>query len=98
MIDEDRYTAAAHTIQTAVAVQIAHLGDNAAGADHKHLRTGLNMIMTDHGSLVRLLIDKGIITDEEYTKAMIEGTEAEAERMKLDTRRKCGLPDNVNFR
>lgn len=98
MIDEDRYMAAAHAIQTAVAVQIAHLGDNEAGADHKHLRTGLNMVMADHGSLAALLIRLGIITEAQYNEAIVEGTEAEAERMKLDTRRKCGLPDNVNFK
>lgn len=96
--EEGRYLSAAHSIQTAVKMQIEVLGENGAGADPKHLRTGLNMVMSDHAALARLLMKKGIITNDEYMQAITEGTEEEAERMAADTRKKCGLPDTVQFR
>jgi len=34
--------------------------------------------MVDHGALVTLLVDKGVITDEEYLEAIAEGMEREA--------------------
>lgn len=46
----------------------------------KHLRTGVNVAMVDHASLVRLLVDKGVITDLEYAEAMAAGMKAERER------------------
>lgn len=43
----------------------------------KHLRTGINAAMVDHGGLVKLLVDKGIITNEEYVKAIADMMEQE---------------------
>src|SRR5207248_3069740 len=39
----------------------------------KHLRTGVNIALRDHSSLVNLLVRKGIITDLEYAEAIVEG-------------------------
>jgi len=46
----------------------------------KHLRVGLNTALVDHGSLVDLLVKKGIITDEEYAQAMRDGMQSEVDR------------------
>lgn len=45
----------------------------------KHLRTGINAAMVEHGALVGLLIEKGVITIEEYYKALADKMEAEVE-------------------
>lgn len=46
----------------------------------KHLRVGINAAMSDHGGLVRLLIEKGLISEDEYTKAIADEMEREKER------------------
>ena len=43
----------------------------------KHLRTGLANVMADVGSLGRLLIAKGIITEAEYFNAILDGLRRE---------------------
>ena len=43
----------------------------------KHLRTGLNLRARDHSALIHLLVEKGVITDAEYKKAVVAEYEAE---------------------
>ena len=43
----------------------------------KHLRTGVNAAMSDQGGLVKLLISKGLFTEEEYYAALVEFMEKE---------------------
>lgn len=76
-IEEDRiaYEKAAHAMQTGVAF-LMERGDNATSP--KHLRVGVNSAMVEHAALVRLLIGKGVITDEEYTHSLRLEMEAEA--------------------
>lgn len=74
MSDRERWMAAAHAVQTGVAAELAK--DPASGSP-KHLRTGVNLVMADHGSLARLLIEKGLITEAEYLKAIADGAERE---------------------
>lgn len=90
----NRYLEAACAIQGAVAFGIAQLGEDGAGASPRHLRTGLNMVMADHASLVGLLVMLGVITDEQYMDAMVAGTESEAERAISDYRKRTGAPDS----
>lgn len=94
----DRYTAAAHAMQTAVRLMIERLGPEGAGADFKHNRVGINTAHRDHASLAQLLIRKGVITEEEYLEAMAVGMEQEAEWLANEARRKCNLPPTVTFR
>jgi hypothetical protein len=70
----ERYEAACHAMQTGVAHDL-NLRPNSGTP--KHLRVGVNVALRDHGSLVGLLISKGIITQEEYEKAIADGMEAE---------------------
>jgi len=69
-----RYQAAAHAMQTGVAVEMAR---GSRETQPKHLRVGVNCTARDLGSLAGLLIEKGVITREEYLKALAEGMEAE---------------------
>lgn len=69
-----RYNRAAHAVQSGVAMELEQ--DPASGTP-KHLRTGLNMAMIGHGALIRVLIAKGIFTEEEYFDELVKGVEDE---------------------
>jgi len=57
------YARLGHAIQSGVAYAMER---EANQVSPKHLRTGLNCVMADFGSLGRLLIAKGVITQDEY--------------------------------
>lgn len=83
--DNDRYLAAAHAMQTGVALEIGH--ENVHGpADpgdfniHKHLRVGINSAFVSQAALTKLLIEKGIFTMAEYEKAQADEMENEVIR------------------
>lgn len=74
-----RYLAAAHAVQAGVAMELNDDPPTRSGsaASPKMLRTGVNMAMIEHGALVRLLIKKGLITEEEYMAELVAGVEDE---------------------
>lgn len=74
MDDKTRYLAATHAMQSGVAATMAF---DAKDTEPKHLRTGVNVALRDHTSLVELLIAKGLFTLEEYQKAIADGMETE---------------------
>lgn len=45
----------------------------------KHLRVGINVALSDQGALVKLLIDKGLITEDEYGDAIVAGMQREVD-------------------
>lgn len=67
--DEDdlglTYSQALHAVQTAVAYEMVH---GNSGTDPKHLRVGVNSAFVNDAALARLLIRKGLITEEEYSE------------------------------
>jgi len=72
-----RYLRAAHAMQAGVAM------DQGRGSDDgtpKHLRVGINSALVDAAGLVRLLVAKGVFTEEEYVLAVTEEMEREQER------------------
>jgi hypothetical protein len=74
-----RYEIAAHAVQAGVAME---LNDNppsnsASPVSPKMLRTGVNMAMIGHGALIRVLIAKGLFTEEEYFEQLVLGVEDE---------------------
>ena len=75
--DEKRYFAALHAMQTGVAYDLQH---NPSSGTPKHLRVGINSAMVGHGALVKLLLEKGIFTEEEYIKAIADGMECERDK------------------
>jgi hypothetical protein len=72
--DFARYTAAAHAMQSGIAQKMAM---DPAETTPKHLRVGVNSAMVENSALVGLLVAKGIITDEEWAKALADGMERE---------------------
>lgn len=72
--DRERYTRAAHAMQTGVA-----FSKNTKEQEPKQLRVGVNAAMSAQGGLAELLIAKGVITRDEYEKAVADAMEAEAE-------------------
>jgi hypothetical protein len=86
--DLRRYTDAAHAMQTAVAID--HARGNPDGSP-KHLRVGVNAAMVDHAALATLLMDKGLITLDEYEAALAAAMEREVARY----RDHLGIPDGV---
>ena len=77
MTDIERYRAACHAVQSGV---MSELGYDPSSGTPKHLRTGVNIAMTDLGSITRLLVSKGLLTIEEIDKALADGMEAEKQR------------------
>lgn len=75
---ENRYRKASHAMQTGIALEIELAGEQGAAATPKYLRVGVNSAMSDHGALARLLIKKGIITQDEYELIIVEAMEDEA--------------------
>jgi hypothetical protein len=78
----ERYVAAAHAMQSGVKTDMeTDPNQQSQGAStHKHLRVGLNNVMSDHGSLAYLLVQKGVITEAEYLEAIADGIEREQKR------------------
>lgn len=78
--DQDRYDAACHAMQSGV------LADHQGGSDDgnpKHLRVGVNSALVSVAATGRLLIDKGVITTDEYEAAMADAMEAEVREYEL---------------
>jgi hypothetical protein len=71
---QEKYVKLAHAVQTGIASCIAA---GWSGATPKHLRVGIDTSKSDHGALVKLLIEKGVITEDEYGRALLEGLENE---------------------
>lgn len=84
----DRYYAAAHAMQSAVAFSMQM---DPAETTPKHLRVGVNAAMVEHGALVGLLLKKGLITEEEFYEALADKMEAEVESYRVK------FPGHVQF-
>lgn len=72
------YEPLAHRVQSGVAFR---LDANPSSGSAKHLRTGLDLSKAEFGGLAILLVRKGLITNEEYFAAILEGIEDEVDRM-----------------
>lgn len=47
--------------------------------DTKHLRVGVNSALVSLGATVKLLIDKGLLTEHEYWKALVDAMKEEVQ-------------------
>lgn len=80
MNDRERYIRACHAMQSAVAFELECGSEKVAGATPKYLRVGVNSALVEFGALVKLMVDKGLITLEEFDKALADAMEAEVAR------------------
>ena len=87
-----RYMAAAHGMQSGVAMK---MNFDPADTTPKHLRTGVNASMSDLGGLAKLLIDKGLITEEEYFSAVADAMERERDTYQQEISEHFGRPVNL---
>lgn len=80
----ERYLAAMHAVQTAVAYEINSTGEDGAGATPKHLRMGVNSALLNDDAFLTLLMEKGVFTREEYIRAIADSAEREKVRYEND--------------
>jgi len=73
----ERYARAAHAMQSGVAMEQSRGGQDGTP---KHLRTGVNSMAVTDAALAKLLIERGIFTEEEYCEAIADEMEAEVRR------------------
>lgn len=71
---QQKYAGLAHAVQSGIA---ACMSVGWRGAEPKHLRVGIDTQKSDMGALVGLLIKKGVITEEEYAEAILDGLKNE---------------------
>lgn len=83
----ERYHALAHAVQTGIAHLMHH---DPALVEPKHLRVGINLRAADHAGLVKLLIDKGLFTEQEYGEALIAQLEIEVTDTETQVARALG--------
>lgn len=76
-----RYYDAAHAVQA---------GTKMTETDAMDCRIGLNVQMAEFGGLAKLLIDKGLITLDEYEDAMVAGVEREKARLEAELSKRTG--------
>lgn len=73
--DKARYMQAMHGVQSAIALE-QQLGAGHIDS-HKHLRVGIDSGHISTGALVELLIDKGLLTLDEYEAKLASFAERE---------------------
>lgn len=71
------YEAALHAMQTGVAYEMEC---DPASTQPKHLRVGINSGLCNQAALVRVLVDKGVFTEDEYRDAITDEMNREVER------------------
>lgn len=71
------YGQALHAMQSGVAYL---MGKEPKETEPKHLRVGVNSAMSDQAGLARLLIKKGVFTEDEYVESVTESMNEEADR------------------
>jgi hypothetical protein len=89
----EEYKRLAHAIQSAIAYQ---MNLNSTFTSPKHLRVGIDILKGEQASFARLLISKGIITEEEYFDSILDGLRAELEFQTNQARERSGF-DNLSF-
>jgi hypothetical protein len=85
----DEYERLCHMMQAGVAMEMEK---GLREVEPKHLRVGINTSMCDHAALVRLLVAKDILTNEEYAEALRDSMREEVARYEARLTRKMGMP------
>lgn len=84
-----RYLVAVHAVQSGVAFMMQL---NSRIADPKHLRVGIDTGKFEQGALVKLLIDRGVFTEAEYSEAVADAAEAEVRRTEEELSKRYRRP------
>ena len=104
---QQRYSAAAHRMQSATAFDVTkrlgiglmggHLSPEMVNRAIKDVRVGVNSVMSDAGGLAGLLVKKGVITNEEYLEAVAVSMEREADMVCAQVCERYNLPPGTSF-
>jgi hypothetical protein len=73
----EEYDRLSHAMMTGVGHDVQLRPESTSA---KHVRTGINAALVSHAALVRLLMEKRLITDVEYWRAAVEEMRREVER------------------
>jgi protein tyrosine/serine phosphatase len=84
----ERYLRAIHAMQTGVAYMQEY---DQSEKDIKHIRVGVNSALVSGAALAQLLIEKGVITREEYHTAQADAMEEEVARYEKMLEEKLGV-------
>lgn len=79
-----RYMAALHGIQSGIMVILEKGGALASRCSTKHMQTGLEARASDHAALAKILIGKGLFTEEEYSTAVADQLEEEKHSLEVE--------------
>ena len=89
-----RYDAAARAMQSGVAAKMAF---NPAETSPKHLRVGVNSAHGSDAALLDLLIEKGLITQEEFFEKLATWMEKEVDGYKKEVNAHYGTDGVINL-
>lgn len=92
----DDYKAAAHAMQSGVAMKMNY--DPGGETSRKHLRVGVNSAMCDIAALATLLLRKGVIGRAEYEDAVATAMEEEVARYEAWLHEHVGRGTRVQLR
>jgi hypothetical protein len=81
------YRRNAHRMQAGVAYKMNY---DSSETSPKHLRVGINSALSDQAALAELLIQKGIISQDEYVRAIAGQMKKEADNYELEIQSKLG--------
>ena len=87
--DLDRYTASAHAMQSGV---VGLLEVHPELAEDKHVRVGINSAHVSVAALTRLLLEKGVFTEDELHAALAAEMHNEVERLEASLSAHYGRP------
>lgn len=87
-----RYHNLCHAMQTGVAFKMEN---DPSDTSPKHLRVGVNSAMVETSTLTRLLIQKGVITEEEFYEMLCTVMEQEVELYKRWLSERFGAEINL---
>ena len=76
---EARYLAAIHAVQSGVAWEM-RLTVLRGATSPKHLRVGVDSALCGQSALIKLLVAKGLVTQDEIDRAIVAEVEAEVAR------------------
>lgn len=81
------YARLGHAIQSGVMMSLER--DPSSGSP-KHLRVGVNTVKADLGALTRLLVDKGVISQDEAFGYILDGLREEVKMYERELSEKMG--------
>jgi hypothetical protein len=92
---KQKYHSLCHAMQSGVAMEMNYR-DNPTTP--KHLRVGVNSAMCDNAAMARLLMTKGIITEEEYFESLCTVMQEEVERYEKDLQEMAGVNTKITLK